>query len=101
MTRLAAWARARASVIYLTALVVALNGTGLFWIRHQVAATQAAAQRQGELVEHKLCASFGHLAELHPPAGNPATNPSRGFDQQLHVRLDELGTDIGCHGGTP
>lgn len=62
----------------------------------QVHDTQAAATRQGVGVETKLCASFDALAALKPPAGNPATNPSRAFEQSLHVRLDEIGISVGC-----
>ena len=28
--------------------------------------------------------------------GNPATNPSRAFDDHLHATLDRLGPDLGC-----
>ena len=48
------------------------------------------------MLERKLCQTFGELAALKPPAGNPATNPARSYDQQLHATLSQLGTDLGC-----
>lgn len=59
-------------------------------------AAQAAA------VEAKLCKSLKPLeplATLKAPVGNPASNPSRAFEQQLVIRLAplaQLGSDIGC-----
>jgi hypothetical protein len=58
--------------------------------------TQAAARAQGILVEEKICATLGQLAALKPPPGDPATNPSRAFDDRLHATLDGLGPDLGC-----
>lgn len=58
--------------------------------------TQAAQQRQGEVVEAKLCSTFGSLAALKPPPGNPAANPSRAYEDHLHAALDALGADLGC-----
>lgn len=57
---------------------------------------QVAQQKQGAALEGKLCSTFGKLAALKPPAGNPATNPARGYDQELHDTLDQLGADLGC-----
>jgi hypothetical protein len=57
---------------------------------------QEAAARAGTVIVRKLCTSFGELAELKPPAGNPKTNPSRRFEQQQHATLDEIGPDLGC-----
>lgn len=59
-------------------------------------AAQAAQQRQGEQLEAKLCASLARQAELKPPGGPPADNPSRAYLQQQHAVLAELGPDIGC-----
>ena len=57
---------------------------------------QAAQRRQGVLVERKLCTTLDRLTQLRPPPGNPATNPSRAFDQKLHSTLGQLGPDLGC-----
>jgi hypothetical protein len=57
---------------------------------------QAAARRTGEIVEQRICLTMHKLAALTPPAGNPARNPSRAFDDELHATLDQLGPDIGC-----
>lgn len=62
-------------------------------------ARQAA---QGAAVEAKLCKTLKPLeplAELRAPAGDPVSNPSRAFEQQLVIRLAplaQLGADIGC-----
>jgi hypothetical protein len=63
---------------------------------HDAGTSAASAQKQGVVVVQKICATFGRLAELKPPSGNPLTYPSRGYLQSLHVRLNELGTDLGC-----
>jgi hypothetical protein len=97
----------RRSLVYMFLLSVALSGLGLFWINHQVHATQAAftaaqhrdqaaQQRAGAELEEKLCDTFGRLAALKPPPGNPAANPSRAYLQNQHDTLAQLGTDLGC-----
>jgi type II secretory pathway pseudopilin PulG len=66
----------------------------------QAAAAQASvqrqAQRQGRRELKALCLTFGKLAALKPPAGNPHTNPSRAYLQGEHATLDEIGTDLKC-----
>ena len=59
---------------------------------------QAAQQRQGAVLEAKLCTSLARLAALKPPAGNPAANPARAFDQEQQAVLAQLGPDVGCGG---
>jgi hypothetical protein len=85
-----------------------VTGGGNLWssydqARSQARAVLAAEQREqaeqraaGAALEQKLCATFGKLAADKPPAGDPATNPSRGYEQNQHATLDELGTDLGC-----
>jgi hypothetical protein len=97
--------RAR-SAVALFVISVALAAANLFWTAHEVnsvraqfAATDQVARKAGAAVEHKLCTSFGRLGALKPPAGNPAANPSRAYLQLQHLRLDELGTDLGCPRG--
>lgn len=84
------------SVVVLFTLDFVLAGACLlfttFWVHH----VQATQQRQGQVVEAKLCTTLGQLAALGPPAGDPASNPSRGFDQRLHATLAQLGPDLGC-----
>jgi hypothetical protein len=85
-------------------LIAAGSGVGnLFWTAHETGAAtaaqhreQVAQQRQGAMVEQKLCTTLGKLAVLKPPPGNPSANPSRAFDQELHSTLAQLGPDIGC-----
>jgi hypothetical protein len=91
------------AVVFLFVLSLVLNGANLKFtsdqansVRHQFAVSNAQGKREGELIEDKLCGSFGKLATLKPPAGNPATNPSRAYLQGEHAILDEIGTDIRC-----
>ncbi len=97
----------RRAVVFLFALSVILAAFSLFWTAHEVHASQAATQaaqereqasqqRTGAMVERKLCITLGKLAALVPPPGNPRTNPSREYADELHATLAELGTDIGC-----
>ena len=57
---------------------------------------QATQREEGKIVIGKLCTTFGELAANKPPAGNPATNPSRRYDQDNHRILDNIGPDLGC-----
>ena len=57
---------------------------------------QVAQQHAGAVLGEKLCTTFGKLAALKPPAGDPRTNPSRAYDQESHATLVQLGTDLGC-----
>ena len=97
----------RRALVYLFALSVALGGFSLFWTAHEVHASQAAIQaaqhreqgmqqQAGVILERALCTTFGRLAALKPPAGQAARNPSRAYEQSLHVTLDQLGADLGC-----
>jgi hypothetical protein len=86
------------AIVYLFAVCIVLFivlGLGLF---HYVHASQAAQRRQGAVVGEKLCATFGSLAALRPPAGSASANPSRAYEQQLHAELVQLGDDLGCKG---
>ena len=85
--------RAIALAVASVVLAVALNAAFTYW---SVESSRASEQRQGEMVERKTCTTMAHLAALKPPAGNPRKNPSRAFDQNLHVTLDQLGPDLGC-----
>jgi hypothetical protein len=57
---------------------------------------QKSQQQAGAVLGRKLCATFGALAALKPPAGDPKTNPSRAYLQAEHDTLVQLGTDLGC-----
>jgi hypothetical protein len=65
-------------------------------------AAQAAQKTAGLLIESKLCASLiplASLSTLKPPAGDPATNPARAFEQDLVAKLAplaNLASDIHC-----
>ena len=97
----------RSALVFLFALSVALAGANLLWSAHEAKSTRTAIQAQqhhdqvlqqqaGAALERKLCTTFGRLAANKPPSGNPATNPSRRYDQNNHAILDELGADLGC-----
>lgn len=93
----------RRTLVYLFTTAAVLAATALFWVartadtttaqyRHEQAATAAA----GRVLEHKLCTTFGKLAALKPPPGNPNTNPSRAWEQGEHAILDQVGPDLQC-----
>ena len=84
------------SIAVLVAMGFLISAANLLFTAHYVNSTQAAARRQGELVERRLCTTLDRLAVLRPPPGNPVTNPSRAFDQHLHATLSQLGPDLGC-----
>jgi hypothetical protein len=88
----------RVIVLVIAAMVVnaAFTLTVVAVMQRQTKATQAAAQKTGAMVEQRLCSTLDLLAANEPPAGNPLTNPSRGYDQRNHEILSELGPDLGC-----
>jgi Na+-driven multidrug efflux pump len=86
----------RRAVVFLFALAALLGGLSLFWTAHEVHASQAASRAATQAEVRALCTTFTKLAALQPPAGNPATNPSRAYLQGQHDTLDQLGTDLGC-----
>lgn len=63
---------------------------------YDAGSSAATAQQQGKVMVQKICTTFGRLGELKPPPGDPRANPSQAYLQQLHARLVELGTDLGC-----
>jgi hypothetical protein len=95
------------AVVFLFAFTAAGIVICLLWTAHEVN-TAAAQQRQqqvsqraqGAALEHKLCITLSRLAALKPPAGSPAANPARAFDQQQQAVLAELGPDVGCLRGS-
>ena len=92
MTGATGWLRRHADALIVALIIVGLQGA-LAW---QGAQTRAEQQRQGQLIEQRLCTTLNHLADLQPPPGNPAHNPSRAYLQQQHDVLAGLGPDVGC-----
>jgi len=92
----------RASAVLL--LLVLVVGAGNLWATRQTVENaqaaarreQAAQARQGERELRSLCATFGGLASLQPPAGNAKANPSRAYLQHQHAKLAEVVTDLHC-----
>lgn len=64
--------------------------------RQQQAAQQAAARRAAELVEEKICADVGAMAEIPPPAGPATANPSRAYEQAEHRTWQRLIAGLDC-----
>ncbi len=77
----------------LLALTLVMGAGNLWasWIE-----VHTSQQRLTHLEQQKLCTTFVTLAALKPPPGPAAKYPGRGYEQSLHVALDELGTDFGC-----
>ena len=92
---------ATGAALALLALLIGFREIGAVKAQARAAAAASAAQhreqvQQGAAVERKLCSTFGGLADLHAPRGNPKTNPSRAALQQLIIRLREVPPDIDC-----
>lgn len=87
----------------LVALTLVVGG-GNLWASYAEVQTVKAAQhhddvarqRAGQLLEVKLCSTFGKLGALKPPPGDPVKNPSRAYEQEQHDTLVQLGADLGC-----
>lgn len=108
------WFTASRASAVLLALVLIVGGGNLWATHASVHSAQVTQQREqaaqlaqrrrehaaqrkaAEAVERKICTTMHRLAALQPPAGNPRTNPSRAFDDELHTTLDQLGPDLGC-----
>jgi len=86
----------RRALVFLFALAALLAALALFLTVRSAGDSQAAQRAAAQAAEHKICVTLGKLAALQPPAGNPLTNPARGYDQELHMTLDQLGPDLGC-----
>jgi len=84
------------AIVYLFLVNTVLVVAGYLLLSSAVHHEQAAQRAQGQIAERKLCTTLGRLAELHPPAGPPSSNPSRAYLQDLHTTLAQLGPDIGC-----
>lgn len=88
--------RQQIAVATLISISYVLIGAVFFGLGHQAGTSRAAQRQAGQQLEQKLCTTFGKLAALQPPAGDPAANPSRGYLQDQHAALVELGADLGC-----
>lgn len=62
----------------------------------QIASQQSSQDANRKLILDKLCSTLTGLAEIKAPAGDPATNPSRAFEQAQQKKLAELSSDLGC-----
>jgi hypothetical protein len=87
---------ARRAVIGLLILVLVMGAAALLSSYYEWHDYEAAQQRQGLLLEEKLCTTLDQLAALKPPAGNASSNPSRAYEQRLGEVLAQLRPDLGC-----
>jgi hypothetical protein len=90
----------RRAIVMLFALTVALSAASILFTVSYYHRSEAAQQRQGELLEAKLCTSLDALAALRPPPGS-LTDLSRKYLEDQHQVLAELGPDVGCGTGRP
>lgn len=72
------------------ALILFLHGQSLYTKNYD------QSKQEGAKVEHSICLTLDRLAALEPPSGNPNSNPSRAYDQELHSTLAQLGPDLEC-----
>lgn len=90
-------------IAFLLVLMI-IVGVGNLWatyayvssFKSQLASQQRVATAAGQVVEQKLCTTFGNLAALQPPKGSQGTNPSRAYEQKLHAILAGVSDDINC-----
>ena len=92
----------RRALVFLFALSVLLAGINLGWTAYEKGAIQAGQHREqvlqqqaGVMLEARLCTTFGRRG-TQAAAGAAAQNPSRAYEQSLHITLDQLGADLGC-----
>jgi hypothetical protein len=88
--------KSRYAYVVLAALILAMTAVNVLFTVSYYHREQASQQHQGQMLEQKLCSSLDKQAELKPPGGSPANNPSRAYLQQQHAVLAELGPDVGC-----
>lgn len=58
--------------------------------------TQVVQRAQGVLIERKLCLDLGTMAGIRAPAGPPAANPSRAYEQAESRAWNGLYAGLGC-----
>ena len=85
---------ARAFVV-ITLVNLLLTAAGYLYITHQDVVIRARQQRQGQIIERKLCTTLDRLAALQPPKGKRA-DLSRRYLMHQHQVLAQLGGDVGC-----
>lgn len=95
--------RRHASALFLAALIVALTGASYAGLyeqnarsQRQFAQVQARQRQAGLLIEKSLCADLATMAAIPAPAGNPARNPSRAYEQAEARAWAGLVRDLGC-----
>lgn len=97
---------ALAVVSALLVIFIAIAGSH-FVTQTEINNAKQTQQQQSALFENRLCSTLDAVKALQPPPGNPATNPSRAFDQEEHAALSQLASDLNCPaigpttGGTP
>ena len=87
---------ARRAIIILLFLVLIMGFAALLSSYLEWYSYKNSQQTQGQILEQKLCTTLDRLASLKPPAGSPANNPSRQYEQDLAKLLAQLKPDVGC-----
>jgi hypothetical protein len=59
-------------------------------------AEQRAAQKAGLVIEERICLDMSTMANIPPPAGPAAANPSRAYEQDEHRAWAGLVNGLGC-----
>jgi hypothetical protein len=91
------WLRARRGSKWIAAVtIMALLLLNFLFTAAYENHTQAAQRRAGELIEEKICTDVGTMAQLAPPAGDPASNPSRAYEQAEHRAWQGLYAGLDC-----
>jgi hypothetical protein len=62
--------------------------------KRKLAEEQAEQARAGAALEKALCSDVGTMAAIPAPAGNPAANPSRAYEQAEHRAWAGLDHDV-------
>lgn len=86
--------RVRYGIVVLFVLAAIISVTGL---AVGIKGIRLADQANARVSHHNaLCHAFADLAAVPPPAGNPASNPSRAYEQDQHAIFLQLHQQLGC-----
>lgn len=98
------WRPSAGAALLIAAVFIVNAAFTVLWtaaIEHQLNAVSQQERQQGEKELQKLCADIGTMAAIPPPAGAPAANPSRGYEQAEHRAWLGLTEAIQCPGTRP
>jgi hypothetical protein len=87
------------AIVYLFALNLILIALCLVGLARYEDDSQAAQRRAGEVIEQKICTDVGSMARIPAPSGDPATNPSRAYEQAEQRTWRGLFRGLDCRSG--